>query len=97
MIRYTASEIVEIVCLPVFCFLFERYFLRMFDEKEQRPIVHGKVIAWVCLGGAIGLTYTTNSLLLMMSCAGMLFGYSIFYMSYSMTLFYYHYSIKNII
>lgn len=83
--------------MPIICFIYDKYIFTLFREQEERPFLNAKIISWVCLGGAIGLSFTTNSLIIMMSCSGMLLGYSIYYYLFSLTILFHNYSKKTLI
>jgi hypothetical protein len=95
--RFSPSEVCQICCLTCACFFFDRYVKKLFKENEERAVLHGKIISWVCLGGAIGLTYTTDSVVIMMSCTGMLAGFTVFYHTFAFIMFLVFHSKKRLV
>ena len=81
-----------IAALAIFSVQSDRFVLGLYRVTEDRTSVNVKILSWVCLGGAIGLSFTTNSLMIEIGCSAMLMGYAVYYNIYSICVFLINYN-----
>jgi hypothetical protein len=95
--KFSLAEIVQIAILPVVSNGFDKYVLKLYKTVEDKVFFYTKVAAWVVLAGAIGLSYTTDSLIAMMACSGMIIGYTVFYNVFSLSLYFANSSFRKLV